>query len=300
MLNWQHLDEVVSQSVRHRRDRAAVYHSIHRNRTAAYLKSLGYRYFFFPTPYGGTSQSDLADVIVAPSDSRLKKNFFFPTWIHTVPLQAASNWLCDLKVRCTSSFVAEPAGVVLWKFRELGELATASGPKFVFAHFLVPHSPFLFDADCTLIRVEVVAEDDPDNWALLRQSYIAQLQCVNRLVLDMVDELISSSATPPIILLQSDHGYGLFTRPPPLADISLTQLDERFDLFAAYHLPEAPEDLMPGTISPVSLFPTLLRHYFGAQAPAVEDRSYYSSWERPYDFVDVTSLLLQGASSGSE
>ena len=37
--------------------------------------------------------------------------------------------------------------IVLAQFENLGQVASLPGPKFVFAHILAPHSPYLFDAD---------------------------------------------------------------------------------------------------------------------------------------------------------
>ena len=47
-----------------------------------------------------------------------------------------------------------PPRGTLFAFRQLHRLATAPGPKFVFAHVLLPHDPYVFRADGTVIPEE--------------------------------------------------------------------------------------------------------------------------------------------------
>jgi hypothetical protein len=77
----------------------------------------------------------------------------------------------------------------------------------------------------------------------------------------------------------------VFGRPPAITEISKEQLTERTDIFAAYYLPEGGDAELYDSISPVNVFPTVLRHYFRVTLPRLEDRSYYSAWASPYRFT---------------
>ena len=38
--------------------------------------------------------------------------------------------------------------------------------------------------------------------------------------------------------------------------------------------------------------PVILNHYFGADLPLLEDTSFFSTWERPYEFMDVSDRII--------
>ena len=50
------------------------------------------------------------------------------------------------------------------------------------------------------------------------------------------------------------------------------------------------ELLYPG-ISPVNNFRLILKGYFNEDISLLEDKSYFSKWSTPYDFIDVTSRV---------
>jgi len=77
-------------------------------------------------------------------------------------------------------------------------------PTFVFAHVLLPHHPYVFDADGSFLTIEELDRFD----ALER--YVNQVRYANDEIYRIVDELLDVPADEqPIILVQSDEG------PPP-------------------------------------------------------------------------------------
>ena len=68
-----------------------------------------------------------------------------------------------------------------------------------------------------------------------------------------------------------------------------TNMQERLGILNAYFLPGYPEDQLPSTITPVNSFRLIFAHYFGADLPLLPDRSYYSTWSQPFNFLDVTT-----------
>ena len=193
---------------------------------------------------------------------------------------------------CESSpfpFRPEPPELIRWKLTRLAELPTSSpGPKFVFAHLLVPHEPYVFRRDCSPKPLYWPSQVGPEEDRSMRLAYVEQVQCVNQQVLVLVQRLQKDSSRPPIIILQADHGNGRFPfgRPPALEDISDEQLEDRTTVFGAYYLPGIPSPFSE-FVTPINVMPAVLRAYFGAQIPSLRDRTYYSSWERPYHFTEV-------------
>jgi hypothetical protein len=57
-------------------------------------------------------------------------------------------------------------------------------------------------------------------------------------------------------------------------------------IFAAYHFPDASEQAYP-TVTPVNGARLLANQYLGTNLPRLEDESFFSTWERPYEFVPV-------------
>ncbi len=82
-----------------------------------------------------------------------------------------------------------------WDYQtgQLDSIADEPGPKYVFAHILLPHPPFIYLGDGT--------------YAPGKATYRSQLEYVNTFILDYVDRLIDSPEDEqPIIILQADEG----------------------------------------------------------------------------------------------
>lgn len=129
--------------------------------------------------------------------------------------------------------------IIQFSFGILPEIARSSGPKFVFAHVVAPHPPFVFDANgnpvnpdypYTLIDKMRIIMDTKT----YMESYVAQLQFINNQVIKTVDAILSNSQRPPVIIIQADHGPGLFTN---LESSANTCLYERYSILNAYYLP---------------------------------------------------------------
>ena len=58
-------------------------------------------------------------------------------------------------------------------------------------------------------------------------------------------------------------------------------------VFAAYRLPGIPDSMIGDSITPVNALRTVLRHYFGADLPPVEDASYWGLESNPLDLVRI-------------
>jgi len=98
-------------------------------------------------------------------------------------------------------------------------LAANDRKDFAFVHLLAPHSPYYHRADCTLdstLRNRSWNNYDSD-FGPYRDAYVAELQCVNARVLRAINEILSASQTPPILILEGDHG------PPEIRDRVLAE-----------------------------------------------------------------------------
>ena len=187
---------------------------------------------------------------------------------------------------------------LLGAFANLASLATPTPqPRFVVAHILAPHPPFVFDADGSPHPNAhgfgfwdgsdfMTFSGTPEEY---RRGYAGQVAWVEGQTLAAIDRILAGEgARKPIVIVQGDHGSKL-----RLAQNSLdeTDLHECFPILNAYLVPDAVrKDLYPA-ITPVNSFRLLLRDLFGERLPPLPDRSWYSRYATPYDFTDVTNRI---------
>lgn len=132
-------------------------------------------------------------------------------------------------------------------------------PRFIYAHVLTPHYPYVFD--------ENGLRSGPVALRGSHEEYLQQLKYVNRLVTNTIGSILSHSRTPPIILLQGDHGYRYLPEPD--------QRESAASILNAYHLPGGRRDWVQEGITPVNSFRMVFNRYFGAHYERVPDRFYH-------------------------
>jgi hypothetical protein len=184
--------------------------------------------------------------------------------------------------------------VIRYNFQTLTDLPSLPGPKFVFAHIISPHPPFVFDNDGNPIETSYAftfqdANEFPGAITDYPNKYVDQVQFVNKNVEDMVETILARSKVPPIIILQADHGSGMLT---DLTSPRNTCIRERFSPFAAYYLPGIDRNAIPSAISNVNIFRIIFNEYFHGNLPYLDNRQYfYKDMQAYYNFEDVTARL---------
>ncbi len=89
------------------------------------------------------------------------------------------------------------------------------GNKFVYAHLLVTHDPFVFHADGSF----------NDTKSITPEEYVESVEYIDSVLPAILQEIIVKSDQPPIIIVMGDHGAIVKGRP----------IEERFEnLFAIY------------------------------------------------------------------
>lgn len=187
---------------------------------------------------------------------------------------------------------------VLYTFSHLADFTQAEGNYFIFAHIISPHPPFVFDANGKpILHTDPYGIADGTHYIGhkgSRDEYIAgyrgQVAFVNTLLVEAVEKILSQSETPPVIILQADHGPGAYF---DWHSVKKTNQKERMSIFNAYYFPGGDDGWLYPSITPVNSFRVVLNRYFDGDYELLEDLSYFSDWSTPYDFIDVTDELVK-------
>ena len=253
-------------------DRTELYRLLRDNRASQFLRARGYRYVHLQSTWGGTSSNPYADEFL-PCQSGLFGN----EYLRAV---ADTSWLRALSSQASMDI----ASCHLRNFDTLTAQAKTAGPKFVFAHFVPPHHPYLFDRDGNVLRRATISDQFEFQKRLWedRKSYADQLAYVNRRIGAVVDRLIADSPRPPVILLVSDHGPNLRN-----GMIGPEQHHARLSDLTAMYLPGAPAGYLPADATPVNHLRRVFNLYFNAGLPILPDRYFISSYLAPFDLSEV-------------
>lgn len=288
MLNGRYLDPEIGQVSPSSGNKSLLNPLIESHLVWRTLDAHGYRFVFFPTFYALTADNRNADVKL-PSPSETSSEFGF-VWLRMTPVVPLARSTCRM-LRCSLrlfDLTPEPARLIDWKIEQLAALPAAGVPTFAFMHLLPPHEPFVYDAECRARDVYWPRAFPARDEAKVKAAYVAQLECINRKILWVVDELLYRTNGSAIIVLQADHGYGRLGRgPDSYGRASRDQMEERTSIFSAYHLPGGPADLIYDSITPVNAFRAILTRYFGAGLDRLDDRVYFSTYDTPYDLIQL-------------
>jgi len=176
---------------------------------------------------------------------------------------------------------------LLCQFSELPKIKDrVQEPIFVFNHFVSPHAPYVFGPNGESVSYVIMSDFSLDE---KQEAFVDQITFLNKNIKEIVDELILESENPPIIIIQSDHGVDV-------KGWGLTN-DEKYSYerqanLNAYYLPDDKQSLIYDTITPVNSFRLIFNAYFNDTYPLVEDTIYHSSSNQPYNFTDVTDILI--------
>jgi hypothetical protein len=172
----------------------------------------------------------------------------------------------------------------------LAQMPDTGSPRFVFAHILLPHPPFVFNADGEPIPPKSFREGNYYDGTIEEyiEGYRGQLTFLNKKLATAISGIIEGSDPKPIIILQGDHGPGAYLNWDFMEE---NCFKERMSILNAYYLPDVPEGRLYDSISPVNSFRVILNTYFQTELGLLDDRSYFSLWNSLYQLEDITDQL---------
>jgi len=233
------------------------------------LKSIGYQFINYGSGYGPTRFNPYADINMMHLS---KINEFSILLLRTTLLKA----FYEHKTLYKKKFL------VPLIFSMLSKNIKANSPKFVIAHFLSPHPPFLFHPNKNII---------PQNAGNLfswnsDKDYINEIRYLNRKVINFVNNVLTNSTIPPIIIIQGDHGSFMEN---PNKDRNFI----RSSIFNAYYIPDKCKNNLYNEITPVNTFKVVFNCLFKLNLKFDEDKHYWSSQVNPYNMHLIKDINNQ-------
>lgn len=289
-LNLTYLNPLVGTYGIQDRNRTPLKYLIQNNTVVPFLKKHGYKFVSFQSGQSFTNM-ETADISMP---ARKDINEFNVTLLSSTPLPGFFYEMGRLFGKTTNAYQAH-RDRINYAFDHLPDLAGKETPIFVFAHILAPHPPFVFGPDGEPIdpdRRYWIGDgsaffDKGGTMEEYLRNYTGEVKYLNKRLKETVERILAKSKEPPVIIIQSDHGSRLEL---DWRDVNNTNFQEAFSILSAFYLPNTSVQVPEG-ISPVNTFRFIFNTYFGTKYDLLEDRSYYSGWEEPYNFQEVTDKV---------
>jgi hypothetical protein len=228
---------------------------VRRNAVAAFLKKRNYRVIEF---------ASLPPLFMAAADQRFyydlaHVSIFFDDFYRALFERSLLRILPELWLLKKTDLTRFYRRRVLQVFETLPGVVRSPGPKFVFVHLFSPHEPFVFDARGGLGDPgHIWDHSDP-------RYYLQQYDFIARRMAETAAMIIRDSSGPPILLIQSDHGYRGSKR-PGMASRPVAHRD-MLKVFNAVYLPGVSPQGIDPSLSPPDNFRLVFNAYFGARFP---------------------------------
>jgi hypothetical protein len=290
-----YLDELVAAEGPGSTDFTALNEMLQDHEVGRTLRERGYRIHQLGSWFTPTATSRIADVIIAPG----AETDFEVLLRQTTMLPLLDEYVTKPEIVHSD---AQHRDFGLFAFDQLAKVRAEPGPKFVFAHILLPHPPYVFWSDGSYPTEAQRKLPEPERYA-------AQLEYTNTRIREVVDELLDTPGDrQPVIVIAADEGpypkgyggdqgtYSWETAPDDALLIKYGILD-------AFHFPDAvagngPE--IPASISPVNTFRLVFDKVFGMDLPLLPDRQYTSrDWPHAFDLTDVTERITNAKAARS-
>lgn len=312
-LNAGYLSDMIKKFSGSQEQTIIPYHqSIKDSAVVRQLKSLGYTYDLIGTWYDATNSSPLADMTYQQNGNLtlFGHKFALGNFASTELSQSVYWRFIEHELQLGNFKVATyttqgHSDMTLSSLSTLKNLAgQPPGGRFIFAHILSPHDEYFFNPDGS---ISPYANGDLIG-KTIQQKYTDQVQFINSQIKSTLSLINQNSHGQAVVVLQADEG------PYPIefnsadfdqGDIdqelnnntmlkwSLPDLQMKYGILAAYHIPAATSDELANSADAVNVFRLILNKYFDGNLPILP-RCYYAyprGRDKPFVYNDITKQL---------
>ncbi len=283
-LNFTYLDDLQTRLGPLSQNRGPLQEMILSNKLAVFLHACGYKIIAITSGFSPTEMQQ-ADIYLRP---KVTLSDFENELINLTPLPTIS-----IVFKLINQYQIHRDRIA-FTFEQLPLLGSQySEPIFVFAHITIPHHPFVYDAQGNAVdsgRLFALSEDFKGaGLQEYMQGYAGQLNYVNSRLEQIIPRMIAHQPDATVILIQSDHGPSShldWDHPEEMG------VNERMAILSAYYLGGKDQIEIPANLTPVNSFRFILNLYFEAGLPLLEDQSYFSTLNLPYQFKLVPAQAV--------
>ena len=198
-LNMDYVDDLIALPDENSTDFDPLIEKIKNNEVKKFVESKGYRYIYLSSDALVVGTKDTGDDIIESNlDTYMRQG------LKTTVLRPFAGRY-SFREKNINKWARNS---VLNTLDQLSKIPTSNlrGPKFVFVHIMAPHGPYVFgrngeETKLSLIRSMTYQED--------MAAFLDQSIFISKKIAETVDQIISKSEPPPIIIIQSDHGHWL-------------------------------------------------------------------------------------------
>ncbi len=289
-LNFAYLDDLLVGTNSPSDSRMPVRDLVGVSRAVETLRRLGYRIVDYPTGYRFTDLRDADEV----NTSWLRMGEFRGGLLTSTAVPYFMGLTTGYQGRLQHALRRHQ---INWTLDRLKQEPAHADPTFTLVHLLVPHPPFVFMPDGSYRPARGVAtlsdgshwkEENRDTGESYRDGYRDQVLWLDRQLDEVIDAILAHARTPPVVILQSDHGSGMDVE---WENVERTDVGDRLAILNAYYWPGQDYRRLYPSITPVNSFRVVLNQVFGADVPLLPDRSYFHTWLAPYRFIEVTDRV---------
>src|SRR5512138_18731 len=234
-MNFDYIDALSDRFVPGSEDRTGLDALIHHGAARESLEKAGYKTVAFATGFLATELTD-ADYFLSPGYSSGQLSEFESLLMETTFARL---------IQDGNRFGMQTSGSdrfrerTLFALDKLDKLSYIKGPKFVFVHLVIPHPPYVFGPTGGPIAPDQAGDTKTE---VGPSHYRDQVIYINSRIQEIIPRIIANSSTPPIIVIQGDHG-------PTVPSSSRARMSN----LNVYYLPGADKSVYR-TITPVNTF----------------------------------------------
>jgi len=269
-------------------DQRIPYQMISNNLVMKNFKSVGYEIYNFDSGWWGTRSLQIADVNLCSAN----QNMDFHTLHALKQISILRSFDMFIKDPSSKIFHQERRDRIFCQFDDITKIKQETEkPVFVFMHVMAPHDPYVFGPNGE--EVDYKYTFGPTSIGYLdpseeKRAYLNQLTYLTKILKVTIENLLENSDNLPIIIIQSDTGPSIIS-----ADTTneLQQVG-RMSIFNAYYFPNEKYDRLYDDITPINSFRIVFDSHFQTNYGIVEDKIFFSTYEKPYALIELNDLLI--------
>uniref|UniRef100_UPI004048208A hypothetical protein n=1 Tax=Algoriphagus sp. TaxID=1872435 RepID=UPI004048208A len=239
----------------------------------SYFKKKGYNFYWFEGGYlSGKKDYSNNEIFIPVSGSLYSRqesvdNDFLMYFINNSILSPFSE---RIKIISVDIFRKRINNILF----NLPVLVENKDHKFVFAHIMAPHPPFIFGENGEKIYS---SEDNKSK----KSMFINQLKYINKRMIDVLENMINiNNGREKIIIIQGDHGTRE-TLPNSIYSFSQNWAEEAFGNLSVIYFSDTTKNSKVKYFSPVNTFRFVFNEEFNEDFILLEDKQFYSDFTFP-------------------